>query len=71
MKISARNTFRGKITQVKLGPISAEITLNIAPGIDVVSVISAASAESLGLAVGKQAFAVIKASSVMVGVDHA
>jgi len=71
MKVSARNTFRGKITQVRLGPVSAEITLNVAPGVDVVSVISASSAESLGLAVGKQAFALIKASSVMIGVDHA
>ena len=71
MKVSARNTFAGKVTKVKLGPVSAEITLNIAPGIDVVSVISASSAESLGLAVGKQAFALIKASSVMIGVDHA
>jgi len=55
---------------VKLGPISAEVTVNIAPGINVVSVISASSAQSLGLAVGKPAYAVIKASSVMIGVEH-
>jgi molybdopterin-binding protein len=71
MKISARNTFAGKVTAVKVGPVSAEVTVNIAPGIDVVSVISASSAQSLGLAVGKPAYAVIKASSVMIGVDHA
>jgi len=71
MKLSARNSFPGKITAVRLGPISAEVTINIAPGIDIVSVISASSAQSLGLAVGKPAYAVIKASSVMVGVDHA
>jgi len=70
MKISARNNFSGKITEVKIGPISAEVKVNIAPGIDVVSVISASSAQSLGLAVGKPAYAVIKASSVMIGVDH-
>jgi molybdate transport system regulatory protein len=70
MKISARNSFSGTVTAVKVGPVSAEITVNIAPGIDVVSVISASSAQSLGLAVGKPAFAVIKASSVMIGVDH-
>ena len=70
MKISARNTFAGKVTAVKVGPVSAEVTVNIAPGIDVVSVISASSAQSLGLAVGKPAIAVIKASSVMIGVDH-
>ena len=70
MKISARNTFPGKVSAVKLGPVSAEVTVNIAPGVDVVSVISATSAQSLGLAVGKPAYAVIKASSVMIGVDH-
>jgi molybdopterin-binding protein len=70
MKISARNAFPGRITEVKLGPISAEVTVNVAPGINIVSVISASSAQSLGLAIGKPAFAVIKASSVMIGVDH-
>lgn len=70
MRISARNSFPGTVTQVKLGPVSVEVIVHIAPGIDVVSVISASSAQSLGLAVGKPAFAVIKASSVMIGVDH-
>ena len=70
MKISARNSFPGRITEVKLGPISAEVTVNVAPGINIVSVISASSAQSLGLAIGKPAFAVIKATSVMIGVDH-
>jgi molybdopterin-binding protein len=71
MKLSARNNLPGKITNVKLGPVSAEVTINIAPGIDVVSVISAASAQELKLKAGMPAFAVIKASNVMVGVDHA
>ena len=71
MKLSARNSFPGKITRVKLGPVSAEVTINIAPGVDVVSVISTTSAEELKLMVGAQVFAVVKASSVMVGVDHA
>jgi molybdopterin-binding protein len=70
MKLSARNSLPGKITSVKVGPVSAEITINVAPGIDVVSVISATSAVDLKLTVGMPAFAVIKASSVMVGVEH-
>jgi molybdopterin-binding protein len=69
MRFSARNNFPGTVTNVKVGPVSAEVTINIAPGIDVVSVISAASAEHLKLKSGAQAYAVIKASSVMVGVD--
>jgi molybdate transport system regulatory protein len=71
MKISARNTFSGKVTHIKLGPVSAEVTINVAPGIDIVSVISTTSAEALNLKTGSKAYAVIKASSVMVGVDHA
>jgi molybdate transport system regulatory protein len=71
MRLSARNNFPGTVTNVKLGPVSAEVTINIAPGIDVVSVISAASAEQLKLKAGDKAYAVVKASSVMIGVDHA
>jgi len=70
MKISARNSIPGKVTHLKLGPVSAEVTINVAPGIDIVSVISTASAQELKLKVGAPAFAVIKASSVMVGVEH-
>ena len=70
MKISARNNFAGTVTNVKTGPVSAEVTINVAPGIDIVSVISTTSAEQLKLKPGAKAYAVIKASSVMVGVDH-
>ena len=70
MKLSARNSFPGKITRLKLGPVSAEVTINIGPGLDVVSVISTTSAEVLKLKVGAQAFAVVKATDVMVGMDH-
>jgi molybdopterin-binding protein len=71
MRLTARNSIPGKVTKVKVGPVSTEVTIGIAPGIDVVSVISSTSAEDLKLKVGAQVFAVIKASSVMVGVDHA
>ena len=71
MKISARNSIPGTVKNIKLGPVSAEVTINVANGIDIVSVISTASADELKLKVGSKAFAVIKASSVMVGVEHA
>jgi molybdopterin-binding protein len=51
--------------------VSAEVTINVAPGIDIVSVISAASVDHLKLKAGAEAYAVIKARNVMVGVDHA
>jgi len=69
MKISARNTIKGTIKHVILGPVSAEVLLRVAPGIDIVAVISTPSAKALKLKKGKKAYAVIKASSVMVAVD--
>jgi molybdopterin-binding protein len=70
MRISARNTIPGTIVNVKLGPVTAEVTINVAPGIDIASVISATSASDMKLKPGMRAYAVIKASSVMVGVEH-
>ena len=69
MKLSARNTVKGTVRNVILGPVSAEVTLRIAPGIDIVAVISTGSAKTLKLKKGKKAYAVIKASSVMVATD--
>jgi molybdopterin-binding protein len=69
MKISARNHFSGTVKNVVKGPVSTEVTVTIATGIDVVAVISTTSAGNLGLAVGKPAQVLIKASSVLVGVD--
>ena len=69
MKISARNTIEGTVKKVTLGPVSAEVVLSVAPGIEIVSVISTPSAKALKLKKGKKAYAVIKASSVMIAVD--
>lgn len=69
MKISARNVLRGKVKDVKKGPISAIVTLTIAPGIEIVSSITAVSATSLKLKKGQTAYAIIKSSSVMIGTD--
>ena len=69
MQISARNSVKGTIKAVNLGAVNAEITIEIAPGVEVVSIITKHSAESLGLAVGKEAYAVIKASDVLIATD--
>lgn len=69
MKISARNVLLGKVVSMVKGPVSTELTLEIAPGVQVTSSITSTSATSLGLKEGDQAYAVIKASSVMVAVD--
>jgi molybdopterin-binding protein len=69
MKISARNILKGKVTKIVDGAVNCEVTLEIAPGIEIVSIITKASVASLGLAKGKSASAVIKASAVMIAVD--
>jgi molybdopterin-binding protein len=69
MRTSARNQFPGIVKEITKGPVSSEVTLEIAPGVQVVSVISTKSAESLGLAVGKRSYALVKASNVIVAVD--
>jgi molybdopterin-binding protein len=69
MKLSARNVLKGKIKSVKVGAVNSEIVLELTSGVEVVSIITKESAEKLGLAVGKQAYAVIKASNVMIAVD--
>jgi molybdopterin-binding protein len=69
MKISARNTLAGTIRRIELGAVNAEVTLEVAPNLTVVSIITNDAVESLKLKVGERAYAVIKASSVMIGVD--
>ena len=69
MMLSARNTLSGTIRQVDLGAVNAEVTIEVAPGISIVSIITLDAARNLGLKEGQKAYAVIKASSVMVGVD--
>lgn len=69
MKISARNVLPGKVVKIVRGPVTTEVTLEIGPGVQVVSTITSTSAESLKLVEGGQAYGLIKASSVMIGVD--
>jgi len=69
MKVSARNVLKGTVKKVVTGAVNTEVILEIAPGVEITSMITRASAEHLGLAEGKEAYAVIKSSNVMVAVD--
>jgi molybdopterin-binding protein len=69
MNISARNTLKGKIKRVSPGAVNTEVIIELATGIEVVSIITKESAERLDLAAGKNVYAVIKASDVMVATD--
>ena len=69
MEISARNVFQGRVKKLVTGMVSTEVTLEIAPDLEITAIISKASAERLGLAEGKSAYALFKASDVLIGVD--
>jgi molybdopterin-binding protein len=69
MKISARNVFSGTVRKVVRGPVSTEVTIRIAKGIDMVSVITTHSAKRLKLKKGLGAYALVKADSVLIAVD--
>lgn len=65
--ISARNQFQGTITEVKEGAVNAIVKLDVAEGVTISSTISMEAVKELGLAVGKESTAIIKATSVMIG----
>lgn len=69
MKISARNCIEGKVIAIHEGPVSTEVTIETPAGEKIVASITTTSAKNLGLAVGSKAYAVIKASNVMVAVE--
>ena len=69
MKISARNLLKGKVKSVKHGAVNSEIVVELPGGAEIVSIITKSSAEHLGLAKGKDVYAVIKASNVMIATD--
>ncbi|HEX8987625.1 MAG TPA: molybdopterin-binding protein [Rhodocyclaceae bacterium] len=70
MKISARNVLKGTVKQLTAGAVNSEVVIELPGGIEIVSIITRHSADALGLAVGKTAYAVIKASDVMIGEPH-
>ena len=69
MKISARNVLNGKVVKIVPGAVNTEVEIELTGGERVVSVITKASVESLGLTVGKEVFAVVKASNVMIATE--
>src|SRR5262245_23968036 len=69
MKLSARNVIKGKIRKLIHGPVSTEVVLDLPGGFTLKSVITHEAAEDLRLIEGKDAYAIIKATSVMIGVD--
>ncbi|MGO8677800.1 MAG: TOBE domain-containing protein [Limisphaerales bacterium] len=70
MRLSARNILKGKVIKITRGPLNTLVVLEIAPGIHITSVVTSEAARELKLANGKPAYAIIKAPSVILGVDE-
>lgn len=70
MLLSARNVLSGTVTRITPGAVNAEVIIEIGPGVEVAAIITNASVQKLKLRVGGRAYAVVKASDVLVGVDH-
>lgn len=69
MKLSARNMLKGKVKNIEHGAVNTEVVVELPGGAEITSIITKGSADSLGLAKGKEVYAVIKASNVMLAVD--
>ena len=69
MKLSARNQFKGKVIDIQEGAVNGIVKIDIGGGNVMSATISMNAIRELELAVGKEAYAVVKATSVMVGVD--
>lgn len=69
MKISARNSLKGTVKEVKEGAVNNEVIVALPDGTEIVSIITKSSSDRLGLAPGKTVHAVIKASNVMIAAE--
>ena len=70
MKISARNQIKGKVVKLTVGAVNTEVVIEIEGGQQISSIITKTSAGNLGIKIGKEVYAIIKASEVMVGIDE-
>ncbi len=69
LKVSSRNVLKGKIVRVINGSVNSEITLEIVHKVTLISIITKASVEELGLVEGSEAYAVIKSSDVVIAME--
>ncbi|MDD3775222.1 MAG: TOBE domain-containing protein [Sulfurovaceae bacterium] len=69
MKTSARNQLKGSVSEIKKGQINSEVVLSVGDGVDVKAIVTNDAVDEMGLAVGDTAYAIIKASFVMVAKD--
>jgi len=69
MKLSARNVLKGKVKKIVPGTVNSEVIIELPGGAEITSIITKTSVESLKLKEGSDAYAIIKASNVIIGID--
>jgi molybdopterin-binding protein len=69
VKLSARNVLKGKVKSIKHGAVNSEVVVQLPGGLEITSVITKTSVENLSLKEGKDVYAIVKASNVILGVD--
>jgi molybdate transport system regulatory protein len=69
MRISARNQLKATVSKIITGAVNSEVILDLGGGLQITSVVTNESVKALGLSEGKPAYALIKASSILLGVD--
>ena len=69
MKLSARNVLKGRVKSIQHGAVNTEVILEISGGVEMVSIITKTAAQSLGLKEGKEVYAIVKATNVILGID--
>ncbi|MFC1733140.1 molybdopterin-binding protein [candidate division KSB1 bacterium] len=69
MKLSARNQIKGTVKKIQIGSVNCEVIIEVAPGIEITSIITKTSFESLGIEFGKEVYVIVKASNVIIGID--
>ena len=69
MKLSARNVLKGKVVKIVKGAVNSEVTVELPGGIQIVSIITNQSVTALKLKKNGEAYAVVKASNVMIAID--
>jgi len=69
VKLSARNVLKGKVKRLQHGAVNSEVVVQLPGGIEIVSVITKTAAQNLDLKEGKEVYAIIKATNVILGIE--
>ncbi len=70
MKISARNVLKGRVKGIERGPMNAEVTIEVAPDVDIVSAVTLEALERLDIEKDKEIWAAFNSADVMIGTPH-